>query len=79
MLRESWWTDDDIFHELSPSATSIEIDFWPLYLSSLLGALIYISELYFRSDANCEEIFFSPQRQKRLVAFEHDNCLKTTI
>ena len=53
--------------------------FWPLYLLSLLGAPIYISEQYFRSDANCKEIFFSTQRQKRLVAFEHDNSLKTSI
>ena len=53
--------------------------FWPLYLLSLLGAPIYISEQYFRSDANFKEIFLSTQRQKRLVAFEHDNSLKTSI
>ena len=53
--------------------------FWPLHLSSLLGTPFYNSEQYFRSDANSEEIFLSPQRQRRLDAFEHDNSLKTTI
>ena len=37
-----------IFREVAPQKR-----FWPLYL--------YIRQQYFRSDANCEEIFLFPQ------------------
>ena len=39
---------------------------WPLNLFSLVGTSITISEQYFRSNANCEEIFLFPERQKKL-------------
>ena len=52
---------------------------WPLNLLSLVETPIIIGEQYFRFDANCEEMFFFPERQKRLVAFGHDTSPKTTL
>lgn len=49
---------------------------WPLNLFSLVGTSITISEQYFRSNANCEEIFLFPERQKKVVAFGHSRSLK---
>ena len=40
--------------------------FWPLYLWILLGTPFYISEQYFRSDANCEEISFRRNGKRAL-------------
>ena len=49
---------------------------WPLNLFSPVGTSITISEQYFRSNANCEEIFLFPERQKKVVAYGHSRSLK---
>ena len=51
---------------------------WPLNLLSQVRTPITIGEQYFRSDANYDKFSFFPERQKGLVAFGHDDSLKTT-